>query len=138
MDQAAQETTAPNASGASANGAGLRILRWIAFLPIFAILVLMTANITLGFVSWLETKELLLQVALTPVGLLLLALTGVSAYLSCLLAPGRKTAAIILATAYITGMLLSYSKIEWPPLTAVVFGVESLVILGGLALASRK
>ena len=122
----------------STGRAGLRVLRWLVLLPAFAILVLMTANITLGFAAWFVTKGLSLQIVLIPAGLVLLALNGLGAYISCLIAPGRRTAAILLSAAYIAGMAFSYSKFDWPALTAAVFGIESIAVLAGLFIAGRR
>lgn len=108
------------------------VFRWIIVIPVFAVLVLLAANFTLGFFKWVTEQEGWLFYAMLPVGLIILLSNTLTSILACMIAPRKVSAVILLGTGYLVGLVISYGRFEWASLTAGVFLAHAAMVYLGL------
>lgn len=110
------------------------VLRWIIVIPVFAVLVLLAFNATLGFLSWLyvDVKGGWLFYSMLPVALIILLSNGLTSILACMIAPRKVSAVIFLGIGYLIGLIVTYLHFELTSLTSGVIVIHAVMVYVGL------
>lgn len=108
------------------------VLRWIIVIPVFAVLVLLAFNFTLGFFKWVTEQEGWLFYAMIPVGLIILLSNALTSILACMIAPRKISAVVLLGTGYLIGLIFSYGRYDLIPLTAGLLLAHAAMVYLGL------
>ena len=109
------------------------VIRWVLLFPAFAVLVLLSANFTLGFFKWLVPTTGLLFALMLPVALLVVVSNSLAAFISCMIAPKKRSATILLGIGHFAGMVWGYTQFEWASLPTLVWGAHAVFVYLGLA-----
>jgi len=108
------------------------VFRWVLVPPVFAVLVLLAANFTLGYFMWLGEQEGALYYAMLPVGLIILLSNVFTSIIPCMIAPRKISAVILLGIGYVAGLVISYGRFEWSSITTTIFLSQTAMVYLGL------
>ncbi|HEX9659593.1 MAG TPA: hypothetical protein VGA18_04800 [Rhodothermales bacterium] len=106
------------------------IFRWIIVIPVFAVLVLLAANFTIGFFKWLGEQDGWLYYAMFPVGLIIVLSNALTSILACMIAPRKVSAVILLGIGYLVVVAVNYSRYDWA--SEGVFYSHAVMVYVGL------
>jgi hypothetical protein len=108
------------------------VIRWILLFPTFAVLALLSANFTLGFAQWISQQEGSFFYLMIPVGLLVVLSNTLASFISCMIAPRKRSATILLGIGHLVGMIWGYYSFDWPLITAIGLIAHAVMIYAGL------
>lgn len=108
------------------------IFRWIIVIPVFAVLVLLAANFTIGFFKWLGELEGWLYYAMFPVALIIILSNALTSILACMIAPRKVSAVILLGIGYLVVVAVNYTRYDWA--SEGVFYSHAVMVYVGLFL----
>jgi hypothetical protein len=109
------------------------VFRWILLFPTFAVLALLSANFTLGFVEWISHLQGTYLYVMIPVGILVVLSNALASFVSCMIAPRKRSATILLGVGHLVGMIWGYYQFDWPLLTAIGLIAHGVMVYAGLA-----
>ncbi|MFC2085789.1 hypothetical protein ACFLRO_01110 [Bacteroidota bacterium] len=109
------------------------IFRWVILFPTFAVLVLLSANFTLGFFQWIATLDGWLLYAMIPIAVLIVLSNGLASFIACMIAPRKRPATILLGLGHMAGMLYGYWQFDWAEVTSIGLALHALMVYLGLA-----
>ncbi|HEY5565277.1 MAG TPA: hypothetical protein VIL33_06775 [Rhodothermia bacterium] len=89
------------------------IFRWIILIPVFAVLVLLASNFTLGFFKWLSEQDGWFYYAMIPVAIIIVLSNALTSILACMIAPRKVSAVILLGIGYLVVVLVNSGRYEW-------------------------
>lgn len=106
------------------------IFRWIIVIPVFAVLVLLAANFTIGFFKWLSELDGWLYYAMFPVALIIILSNALTSILACMIAPRKTSAVILLGIGYLVVVAVNQTRYDWA--SEGVFYSHAVMVYVGL------
>jgi len=104
------------------------LFRWLLLVPIFAVLVILAANFTLGFFGWLGGLEGWSFYLMLPVSLLVVLSNAFPPLVTCLVAPRIRPTVTLLGLGHFAGFLYGITQFELTLLSTLVWGAHSVVV----------
>ena len=109
------------------------VLRWILICPMFAVLVILSANFTLGFFKWLLTLSGPLFYVMSVAAVLVVLSNALAPVIACMVAPRKRPATVLLGIGHFLGMIYGYTQFEWATLPTFVWSAHAIMVYLGLA-----
>lgn len=109
------------------------VFRWLLLFPTFAVLVILSANFTLGFFKWIGQLEGWLFYAMLPVAAVVVLSNALASFIACMVAPRKRSASILLGVGHLVVMIYGYVNFEWTTMTTIVLSAHAVMVYLGLA-----